>query len=166
MVWGKLLLFFIETIYFEFFLLVGAFSRDGVGPLVKIEGIMNASKYCEILEGNMLPHFLEKMPPSSIFQQDNDPKHSSRLVRNYLSGHDVQVLDWPSQSPDLNPIENLWEILDREVKKKNCSNLAELEKILKAEWEKIPLHTIVSLVDSMPSRLQAVIENKGYATKY
>lgn len=146
--------------------MVGAFSRDGVGPLVKINGIMDATKYCEILGDNMLPHLLEKMAPNSIFQHDNDPKHSSRLVRKYLSDHDVQVLDWPSQSPDLNPIENLWEILDREVRKKNPSNLTELEQILKSEWEKIPLDITTSLVDSMPSRLQAVIENKGYATKY
>lgn len=114
----------------------------------------------------MLPHLREKMPPSSIFQQDNDPKHSSRLARNFLSDNDVNVLDWPSQSPDLNPIENLWELLDREVKRKHPSNKRELEEILRSEWEKISINTLISLVDSMPSRLREVIKNKGYATKY
>ncbi|KNC31247.1 hypothetical protein FF38_14426 [Lucilia cuprina] len=132
----------------------GAFSRDGVGPLTQIEGKMDAKKYCEILGEHMLPHLREKVPPSSIFQQDNDPKHSSRLARNFLSDNDVNVLDWPSQSPDLNPIENLWELLDREVKRKHPSNKRQLEEILKIEWEKISINTLIALVDSMPSRLQ------------
>lgn len=127
---------------------------------------MNAIKYCEILEGHMLPHFQEKMAPGSIFQQDNDPKHTSRLARKFLSDHDVQVLEWPPQSPDLNPIENLWELVDREVKKKKTSNLQQLEEIVKLEWKNVSPNHVISLVDSMPSRLNAVIANNGYATKY
>lgn len=106
------------------------------------------------------------MAPGSIFQQDNDPKHTSRLARTFPSDHDVQLLTWPPQSPDLNPIENLWELIDREVRKKKPSNLKQLEKIIKLEWESIPLDLIRSLVDSMPSRLKEVISNNGYATKY
>lgn len=73
----------------------GTFSRDGVGPLTQIEGKMDAKKYTEILVEHVLPYLREKMPPGSIFQQDNDPKRPSRLDRNFLSDNDVNVLDWP-----------------------------------------------------------------------
>ena len=127
---------------------------------------MDAKKYCKILGENMLPHLREKMALECIFQQNNDPKHSSCLARNFLSDNDVHILDWPSQSPDLSPIENLWKLLDREVKRKHPSNKRESEEVLRSEWEKISINALIYLVDSMPSRLREVIKNKGYATKY
>ncbi len=149
---------------FTFFL--GSFSRDGVGPIVRIEGIMNAVKYRDILEMHMLPHAQEKMPADWVFQQDNDPKHTSRLVKQWLQMNNVVTLDWPSQSPDINPIEHLWEEVDRRLRTTKYSNLKDLMAGIEAEWKKIPINRIVKLVDSMPSRCQAVIRALGFATKY
>lgn len=106
------------------------------------------------------------MPENSLFQHDNDPKHTSRLVRNFLEEKRVHVLNWPAQSPDLNPIENLWDHVDREIRKRNHSNCTELMEQIRTEWEQIPASYLVSLIDSMPKRLRAVIANKGFATKY
>ena len=78
----------------------------------------------------------------------------------------LQVLAWPAQSPDLNPLENLWAIVKRDVQKKHPTNLVQLEKCVKASWKAIPAETIKNLVDSMPRRIQAVIAAKGGPTKY
>jgi len=78
----------------------------------------------------------------------------------------VRVLSWPSQSPDLNPIEHLWEELNRQVRKHTHSNKAALFKSLKEEWSKISSACINRLIESIPHRCAAVITAKGMATKY
>lgn len=127
---------------------------------------MNAEMYRDILESHMLPHFRSNMPENSLFQHDNDPKHTSRLVRSYLEEANIDVLEWPPQSPDLNPIENLWDLVDREIRKRKHSNCAQLMDHIRSEWEQIPSNVLESLIDSMPRRLRAVVSNKGFATKY
>lgn len=144
----------------------GVFSAQGVGPLVEINGNMNAAIYKDILERNLLAYAEETMPQDWIFQQDNDPKHTSKLLKQWFSASNVRVLSWPSQSPDLNPIEHLWEKLDRQVRKHTYSNKVTLFKSLKKEWGKIPPACINRLIESMPHSCAAVIAAKGMATKY
>lgn len=143
----------------------GVFSAQGVGPLVEINGNMNATIYKDILEKNLLTYTEETLSQDWIFQQDNDPKHTSKLLKQWFSTSNVRVLSWPSQSPDLNPIEHLWDMLDRQVQKHTYSNKAALFKALKEEWNKIPPDYINRLIQSMPHRC-AVIAAKGMATKY
>lgn len=81
----------------------GAFSYEGVGPLVEIEDVMDRFVYKDILDKQMLPYAKNNMPHGWIFQHDNDPKHASKIVSQYLSAKKVRVLGWP-QSSDLNPI--------------------------------------------------------------
>lgn len=144
----------------------GCFSRAGVGPLVKIEGKMDRFMYRDILQNTMLPFAEEEMPLIWRFQQDNDPKHASRLVKNWFLEANVDVLEWPSQSPDLNPIEHLWELLERKIRLRAIHNATDLWEILQDEWQNIPLEICQNLVDSMPRRCKAVLQAKGYATKY
>ena len=87
-----------------------------------------------------------------IFQQDNDPKHTAKITKKYLENKGITVLEWPAQSPDLNPIENLWSILDRELKNRKPSNEAELFNILNVSWQKLSHDICQSLVESMPRR--------------
>ena len=114
----------------------------------------------------MLPYATMNMPEDWIFQQDNDPKHTSKVVRQYLQDTKVALLDWPSQSPDLNPIEHLWEELKRRVGTRNFGNGHDLFIALQVEWNNIPISRIQNLIKSMPRRCVAVIHAKGYATKY
>ncbi len=78
----------------------------------------------------------------------------------------IKVLEWPSQSPDLNPIENLWRELKVRVARRQPPNLNDLERICKEEWDKIPPEMCANRVSNYKKRLTSVIANKGFATKY
>ena len=81
----------------------------------------------------------------------------------------IKILpDWPSQSPDLNPIEHLWHELERRLRKRSAhpKNFRELEEALQDEWERIPPETYINLIESMPHRIEACIKNNGWPTKY
>lgn len=106
------------------------------------------------------------MPPVYYFQQDNDPKHASYVVQEWLLYNIPKLLKTPPQSPDLNPIEHVWGELKTKMLNHNCTNVNELKLQLREEWEKISPSFINKLIESMPRRLQAVIEANGYATKY
>lgn len=127
---------------------------------------MTAPVYKELLETTMLPYAKKTMPKKWTFQQDNDPKHTSSLVKSWILKKKVTVLEWPSQSPDLNPIEHLWEELERRIRVRTFKNPDDLMAAIEEEWHKIPIDRLMKLVDSMPARCAAVIKSKGYATKY
>ncbi|CAD6200038.1 unnamed protein product [Caenorhabditis auriculariae] len=139
----------------------GAFSGSGNGPLHRVNGIMDKHVYKDILQNQMLPH-LRAMGRASVYQQNNDPKHTSLFVKSRR----VNVMGWPSQSPDLNPIEHLWEELERRCANKRAKNCNEKFAQLLSEWNQIPMSTIDTLLDSMQRRCQAVIDARGFATKY
>lgn len=143
----------------------GCMSAAGTGELRFIDGIMNSTMYCEILKEKMLPS-LRKLGRKAVFQHDNDPKHTSKQTAAFLKKQKVKVMEWPSMSPDLNPIEHLWGILKRKVESRHVSNIQQLREIIADEWQNIPAETCVNLVNSMPSRIDAVIKNNGSHTKY
>ncbi|KAL0196630.1 hypothetical protein M9458_005170, partial [Cirrhinus mrigala] len=120
-------------------MLWGCFSAAGTGRLVAIEGKMNAAKYRDILDENLLQSAQDlRLGRRFTFQQDNDPKHTAKITKEWLHNNSVTVLEWPSQSPDLNPIEHLWRDLKMAVHQCLPSNLTELERICKEEWQRIP----------------------------
>ncbi len=102
----------------------------------------------------------------ALFQHDNDPKHTSKATVGFLKKNKVKVIQWPSMSPDLNPIEHLWGILKRQVEHHSPSSIQSLKEVILEEWKKIDLAKCRQLVHSMPRRLGAVIKNHGGHTKY
>ena len=146
----------------------GCFSSKGVGPLYRINGIMNGAMYREILKNYMSPHLVKLGISNFIFQQDNDPKHKSKVVTNYLENKKVRVLSWPSQSPDLNPIENIWGHIKRKISKDciKASSLDDVFMFVQKHWEAVDDKFIQNLVLSMPRRIKKVIKNKGGHIKY
>ena len=140
----------------------GSFSGQGIGPIQKIDGIMDRFVYKNILENTMLPYAEEEMPLKWIFQQDNDPKHTSKVVKEWFGLKKIEVMKWPAQSPDLNPIENLWELVDRRIVRQDHVRQDTFFTQVKQAWESIP----TNIIASMPRRCEAVLKNNGFATKY
>src|SRR3954470_22401281 len=95
------------------------------------------------------------------FQQDNDPKYTSHVTEKFLQDNVPEVIDWPSNSPDLNPIENLWNIVKTNVERRRPKNLDNLNRFMIEEWKDIPDSVIKNLIGSMRKRCEAVIERNG-----
>lgn len=145
----------------------GCFSADGPGKLVFVEGIMKKESYLKILQDNLKSSAdMLGIGSNFMFYQDNDPKHTAHIVREWCLYNCPKVIKTAAQSPDLNPIENLWQILDLAIRKRNISSREHLKTALAEEWAKISVEVTSKLVNSMPKRLSEVISNKGYATKY
>ena len=97
---------------------------------------------------------------------DNDNKCTSKVVAKWLKDNNVKVLEWPSQSPDLNPIEHLWAELKKRVQARKPTNLTQLHQLCQEEWAKIHPTYCGNLVEDYPKRLTQVKQFKGNATKY
>ena len=114
-----------------------------------IEGTMNANMYCDILKQSMIPS-LQRLCCRAVFQH-NDPKHTSKTTTAFLKKLRVNVMDWPSMSPHLNPIEHLWGILKQKVEVCKVSNIHQLFDVVMEEWKRTPVVTCKALVNSMPN---------------
>ncbi|KAK3527720.1 hypothetical protein QTP86_000839 [Hemibagrus guttatus] len=143
-------------------MLWGCFSAKGPGRLIRVKERMNGAMYREILSKNLLPSARAlKMERGWVFQHDNDPKHTARATKEWLRKKHFKVLEWPSQSPDLNPIENLWRELKIRVAQRQPQNITALEEICMEEWAKLPATVCKNLVVTYRKRLTSVIANKG-----
>ena len=136
----------------------GCFSSSGSGFLHIIKGTMDSEVYQEILEQSIRPSVKElKLGRKCGFKQDNDPKYSSKSTKEWLTRKNICVLDWPSPSPDLNPIEMLWQDLKQEVHARHPSNLTQLAEFCKGELEKIPQNRCQKLITGYRRRLLSLL---------
>ena len=102
-----------------------------------------------------------------IFQHDNARPHTARHTQNILRVHNVNALQWPARSPDLSPIEHLWDRLGRQVRERHdVNNIRDLQRVLQAEWTRIPSQVIWKLICSMRRRCLAVLAANGGHTRY
>ncbi len=107
------------------------------------------------------------MHRSTHFLQDGAPCHASKRIKEFLKTQSFQVIDWPGNSPDLNPIENAWNYIKRKLKSQDISSVPKLkEAILKLWTQDMSQDYLRTLSDSMPNRIKAVIDAKGDMTKY
>ena len=106
-----------------------------------------------------------ELPSDYIFQQNNDPKYSAKSTK-WLSENNVNVLQWPSQFPDLNPIENLCRFLKIPIRKRAPASINNLKTIYQEEWYKINTNYYKKLIKNNYQRLVDVEVNKAYSKKY
>jgi transposase len=148
----------------------GCMTYEGVGYKCRIDGRMDAKLYTKILDSYLYQsaEYYGIKRDDFIFQQDNDPKHTSKMAINWLKNNEIQLLDWPAQSPDLNPIEHLWEHLKRRLDsyEEVPKSMHELWERIEKEWEAIPKEECRKLIYTMPKRIEAVLKAKGGNTKY
>lgn len=144
-------------------------SRDARTDLIFVEnGALNAHRYIdEILQNAVVPysHFIGD---GFILMQDNARPHVARIVNEYLDEVDIERMVWPACSPDLNPIEHLWDQLQRRIRRRPAlpDSLHDLRIALQEEFDALPQEFVTHLIDSMPNRLNEVILARGGHTRY
>ena len=138
-------------------------TSEGVGDLVFYEGRVNGQTYIHLI-GDTLIHFIKRTfgaKDSFLLMQDNATPHTSKYAMNFFKKNKIPVMKWPPSSPDLNPIENLWNIIDDRLTKMRPKNLKELTSMIQQIWTNINRDTCRKLVDSMPRRLKSCQLVKG-----
>ena len=148
----------------------GSISGRGVGDLVNIGGIMDKMVYHNILVRHAVPSGRPLIGDNFVFQKCNDPKQSSNYCENYLRRKEASgvltVMNWLSQSPDLNPIEQFWGLIDRKLDKSHVKIKETLWSEIKRSWETIRVEVLKKYIETMPERCRAIIKAKGGHTKY
>ena len=147
----------------------GAFSATKKVELVEVPTTLNSERYIETIDNALFKTKRSWVHSKLIFQQDNASCHVSKETKSYLKKKKkITLLDWPAQSPDLNPIENLWGIISRKIYSagKQYENREELREAVLEAWDLIILETMEQLIQSMKQRCIKVIENKGEKTNY
>ena len=148
--------------------------------MVPLHGQQTAATYIQILQEHLVPVIMNTLPENGVFdamfQQDNAPIHKAHITRNYLQQQGFVVMNFPPSSPDMNPIEHLWAVLKKELFRRFPDTLDlpggpeavkhALSERLAIVWADIGADTMNALIDSMPRRVQALIDAKGWYTKY
>lgn len=150
-------------------------SVYGTGRLHIVEGNMRQEQYKSILEKRLLPQLREWAVKQGtdglgdfIFMQDGAPCHKGKAVTKFLNDSHIPTLPWPGNSPDMNPIENLWAILKREMRKEHITTKNQLIETLIRVWHRSAdiQSSCETLVHSMPKRIKSIKMAKGWFTKY
>ena len=118
----------------------------------------------EIYKLGLLPSVLmtsELLSINWILQEDNDPKHVSKLCNDWKSQNNIQVLPWPSASPDLNPIENVWSFIKFKISKKKIKSIRQLKREILNIWNGFEITYAQNLVNSMKNRISSCISSDG-----
>ncbi len=150
----------------------GTLCSRGTGPLVRIEGRFDAEKYIEILDETVLPFVEDNFPDGDFYYyQDNSPTHRANIVRQWFDHNlaEYQLIQTPAKSPDINPIENLWGRAKVKVANDGIyANEEDLWLSITDSWLEMQnnMQYAVNLIDSIPNRLEAIINANGSYTKY
>lgn len=149
------------------------FCGDEMGPLYMLpEGEnMTAKRYKWVLQRLFIPFYEEmrrKYGDEVVMQEDNAPWHTAKIITKYLTNKKINRMNWPPQSPDLNPIENLWKYIKDIISKRRhrVKNVTDMRRALREVWPQIDGDFLLKLCDSVPRRWEACLKNNGGATKY
>jgi len=150
----------------------GCISKYGFHDLALLEGTVNADVYITTLSNHLLPVIRDYFQNEEcIFQQDGASIHTAQATRDFIASQHIEVLEWPPHSPDLNIIEHAWHYLKTEIYKSppatSRANLWNItENTMNTMWNEEITNKITRLYESLPNRIQAIIDAKGANTKY
>ncbi|XP_011270911.1 hypothetical protein CAOG_09194 [Capsaspora owczarzaki ATCC 30864] len=147
----------------------GAISRFGISLFCEVGDVMNGDTYLSVLESELLASIrVWNNKNEMIFMHDNAPCHKRKDVAKWFETNQITVLDWPANSPDLNPIENAWNMVKNKIyQEREIKSKAALWERFQAVYEEVLTPEVCrDLISSMPRRIQAVIDANGGYTKY
>lgn len=149
----------------------GALSKEGLGPLVRIEDRFNAAAYCDLIKRVVVPYALDRPFPDGLyfFQQDRSPIHMAKSTTRFQEQLGVMLLEWPPQGADMNICENVWGAMKKALSRQpiQCGSQDALWAAIQEEWERLRASDLVTrLFDSLPRRMGAVVAAGGEFTKY
>jgi hypothetical protein len=145
----------------------GCICAHGLGHAELYVDTLNARRYQTILGLNLVSSARQFWPTGQWwFQQDNWTVHTAGTSQAWFHNHGIDLIDWPAWSPDLNPIEELWNDLKRRVYGRHPRTMEDLERFITEEWAATDLAFITRICRNMPHRLQAVIANNGHKVPY
>ncbi|GBM76409.1 Transposable element Tc1 transposase [Araneus ventricosus] len=152
-------------------MLWGTFSWAALEPVVVVEQTMKAANYPNITADQLHPYMAFVFPTGNgIFQQDNAPRHKTRIVLEWFEEHtdEFHLMSWPPNSPDLNPMEHIWDAMERKLRAQTppCPNISTLRDLCLDIWYNLSPVMYQKFVVSMPRRVVAVLKAKGGATRY
>lgn len=148
----------------------GCMTRAGLGRLVRVKGMVNRYVYVDILKSGFLGTLSDHniLHGTYIFQQDNDSKHTSKFAKAWMQDNGLNVLPWPPQSPDMNPIEHVWNEVERRIRKRSPlpHSAEDLWEALQEEWNGFGTEFLEKLYNSMPQRIEDLLKSKGGSTRW
>ena len=147
----------------------GCFSNKGFGEIFLFSTNLNADLLCKIYKDTLLPSAQKMFGEEKqhwLLQEDNDPKHKSKAAQKWRDEFKVEKVNWPSYSPDQNPIENVWALMKSQVAQMKIFTLKGLKMAIQSKWSNFSVELAQRLVASIPHRIEQLIQQEGDYTMY
>ena len=134
--------------------------------MICYEGSLDAARYCDVLSEGLQQTASILYPDGFLLVHDNAPCHAARHTQHWMQTQGITALPWPSVSPDLNPIENLWGLLKNRIEKDHPKTKEELKAAIERHWFGFDFEVLQNLATSMDNRLKLCIESNGNSIRY
>lgn len=144
----------------------GCISCYGIGKIVLLEGKVNSDVYLNLLKDVIIPEGNRLIGNDFILQQDNAPIHKAKKVMEHLNNNNIELLEWPPQSPDLSPIENVWAWLKMKISEKCPRNINELKSSIAETWLTFTVEDCRKYTLSLPDRISMMSQRNGQHCGY